>query len=119
MLFFDTYAIFEIINSNPEYQRFSGETIITSVLNIGELYYGLLKQGNRAKADAWVERLQADLIEIDPETMKRAMTFKYVNRKKKLSMVDCVGYVLAHKLGVRFLTGDKEFKDLAGVEFVK
>ena len=34
-------------------------------------------------------------------------------------MTDCVGYVVAKRVGVKFLTGDREFKDMPNVEFVK
>lgn len=118
MKFFDSYALFEIMNGNPAYERLKDEIIITSALNIGELYYGILKTGDKSGED-WLAQLKPDLIEIDIETMKNAMKFRYANRQKKLSMVDCVGYSLAQKLRMPFLTGDKEFEGLPNVEFVK
>ncbi len=36
-----------------------------------------------------------------------------------MSYADAVGYYLAQKNKLKFLTGDKEFEELAGVEFVK
>ena len=39
--------------------------------------------------------------------------------KRNVSMTDCVGYILAKQLGIKFLTGDKEFEHLDNVEFVK
>jgi len=33
--------------------------------------------------------------------------------------VDCIGYIIAKKSGVQFLTGDEHFKDFENVEFVK
>ena len=39
--------------------------------------------------------------------------------EKKLSLIDCLGYVIAKSLGMRFLTGDREFEGMANVEFVK
>lgn len=119
MFFFDTYAICEIIEGNPAYRRFADEPMMTSILNGGELYHSFLKDSQPAKAEAWFELLRPHLVEIDPDAMKRAMRFKYAHKKKKLSMVDCVGYMLAKKLNARFLTGDEAFRDIAGVEFVK
>jgi len=119
MFFFDTYAIFEIIDGNPAYNRFGDETIKTSVSNLGELYYGLLLRGKKPKADAWFAFLQPDLVEIDPETMRHAMTFRHAHKKENLSMTDCVGYMLARKLNALFLTGDQGFKNMPHVEFVK
>ncbi len=34
-------------------------------------------------------------------------------------MTDCIGYIFAKQLGIKFLTGDKEFENLDNVEFVK
>ena len=34
-------------------------------------------------------------------------------------MVDCIGYMTAKRLGVKFLTGDREFEGMDNVEFVK
>ena len=39
-------------------------------------------------------------------------------KKFDLSYADCLGYVISKKLNIRFLTGDKQFKDLPNVEFV-
>ena len=36
-----------------------------------------------------------------------------------LSYVDCIGYMISRQLGIKFLTGDEQFKDFEGVEFVK
>ena len=34
-------------------------------------------------------------------------------------MTDCIGYIMAKKLNIKFLTGDKEFENFLNVEFVK
>ena len=44
MYFFDTYAIFEIINGNRAYEKYKEYPIVVSVLNIAELYAGLLRE---------------------------------------------------------------------------
>jgi len=36
-----------------------------------------------------------------------------------MSMADCISYIQSKEVGVKFLTGDKEFEDLDNVEFVK
>ena len=119
MYFFDTYAFFEIINANPRYQQFTKETITTSVLNLGELYYHLIRNGNKTRADEWFFRLHASLIEFDTGVMCHAMAFRYLHKSKNLSVPDCVGYLIAQKHGLKFLTGDKEFQNMPNVEFVK
>jgi len=38
---------------------------------------------------------------------------------KKLSTIDCVGYSVACRLDIPFLTGDREFEDIDHVEFIR
>ena len=40
-------------------------------------------------------------------------------RKPALSYADVIGYVAAHHLGARFLTGDEAFRRLENVEFCR
>ena len=40
-------------------------------------------------------------------------------RGKNLSLIDCLGYVIARRLNIPFLTGDREFEDMDNVEYVK
>ena len=47
------------------------------------------------------------------------MSLNYSIIKKKLSTPDSFGYITAQKYGLKFLTGDKQFKGMNGVEFVK
>ena len=47
------------------------------------------------------------------------MEFRVKNIKKDISITDYVGYFMAKNLGVKFLTGDKEFENFENVEFVK
>jgi predicted nucleic acid-binding protein len=42
-----------------------------------------------------------------------------VKQGKKFSLIDCVGYSVAESLALPFLTGDREFESMIGVEFVK
>ena len=46
------------------------------------------------------------------------MQFRLSWKDRGVSITDCVGYIMAKKLGIKFLTGDKEFEKLDGVEFV-
>ena len=47
------------------------------------------------------------------------MRQKYSKEGRKFSLIDCVGYSVAESLTIPFLTGDREFEDLPGVEYVK
>lgn len=117
IFFFDTYAFFEIIKGNPNYGKYKDATAMTSVFNLAELNYGLKKWAGAKIADSYIEKYAPYLIEVDIDDIKDAMSLKIKNRK--LSIPDVIGYVLAKKFKIRFLTGDKEFEGMPGVEFVK
>ena len=117
--FFDTYAIIEIIEENKSYGEYKEEEIITSILNVGELYYALQKASDEKTADDWYEKLKHSAIIIDVEIIKNAMKFRIQNKEKKFSFIDCVGYTLAKERNLRFLTGDEGFRSMDNVEFVK
>ena len=51
--------------------------------------------------------------------MADAAIFKLSFPKKKYSWADSVGFVAASKSGLKFLTGDSEFKGMQNVEFVQ
>ena len=118
--FFDPYAFYEIIKGNTDYKKYSsGIAIVTTKLNLMELYYGLLLKFNKNTADKYYDELLKYSVDIDDETIKQAMIFRVLHKLKNLSYVDCVGYIMAKQRNIKFLTGDKEFKNLGNVEFIK
>lgn len=119
MIFFDSYAIIEIINLNERYLKFKDFQIITNDLNLAEVYYYLLKNYNKKTADYWISVLDIKLIEISKEISLKAAEFRFIHNRKKISFADSIGYITALKSGMKFLTGDKEFENFENVEFVK
>ncbi|HIH17213.1 MAG TPA: type II toxin-antitoxin system VapC family toxin [Nanoarchaeota archaeon] len=117
--FFDTYAIIEIIKENQNYSRFKEYPIITSVLNLGELYYALTKDFGKDLAEEWLNKLKPMALDIPLSEVIEGMKFKYKNKKVNFSFVDCVSYAVSKSNNLIFLTGDKEFEGLPNVEFVK
>ncbi len=118
--YFDSYAIYEIIIANPAYKRYTtGVSVITTKLNLMELYYGLLLTHNKEIAEKYYDIFAEYAVEIDDAVIKQAMEFRFANKHKNLSYVDCIGYTIARRRNTKFLTGDKEFKDMIGVEYVK
>ena len=59
------------------------------------------------------------VVRTDLRLIAKAMKFRNKWKKRKVSAVDCIGYFMAKDLGVKFLTGDKEFKGMKNVEFVR
>src|SRR3989338_97708 len=107
-LFFDSYAFFEIIKGNKNYEAYLNKVaIITTRLNLMELYYGLIIKEGREKAEKYYDYLVKFVVDFDDEIIKEAMLFRAENKPKKLSYVDCIGYMIALKNNVMFLTGDE------------
>jgi predicted nucleic acid-binding protein len=117
--FFDSYAIIEVINHNPAYQSFQTEKIVTNALNLGEVYFYFLKLHGQQTADYWMQTLKFELLDISLEAALAASRFRFEHRKRSFSYPDCIGYVTALNQNRKFLTGDREFKGLPNVEFVK
>ena len=118
--FFDTYAFYEIIVGNPHYKLYSRNTkIITTQLNLMELYYHLLLIFSKKDALYFFNRYKDYVVAIDNSIVIKAMDFRKDNKKRKLSYADCIGYTLAKSMNVRFLTGDQQFKDINNVEYIK
>jgi predicted nucleic acid-binding protein len=115
--FFDTYALFEILNNNPKYQKYLNVDFVISTLNLYEFYYNLIKDGHsEEEARLQLDSLMSKEIAIIEEDIINSSRLKLKN--KELSVPDCFGYVIAKRLKIKFLTGDKEFKNMDNVEFV-
>ena len=117
--FFDSYAIIEVINRNPRYEQFAHEKIITTVLNLGEVYFYFLKMHNKATADYWMRMLRCEVLEIPLDVALEAAAVRFEHRTRAFSYPDCIGYTTALRRGLQFLTGDRAFKDMPNVAFAK
>jgi len=117
--FLDTYALIEIVKGNQNYKRFLDEDLYTTVLNLYELYYNLLKDFDKENAREMFYKFYSYIIQIKDNWIFLASEFKLKNKKSNISYTDALGYVIAKENEMKFLTGDKEFKALDDVEFVK
>jgi len=122
-LFADTYALIELLKGNPNYENYSQADLIATEFNILELTYALFRDFGRDEA-AKVVKLIRDKIKIlpteDPDYLD-ASEFRKSAKKtgKKLSLIDALGYSCSKKLGIKFLTGDREFIEMENVEYIK
>ncbi len=116
---FDTYAILEIISGNKNYSPYLDSEIIINDFIFAELCYNLIKEKGLEKSSLLIEKYSKFIMEISPGIIKNAMLFRFENRKKDVSMADCISYMHSKHLNIKFLTGDKEFTDMPNVEFVK
>lgn len=117
--FFDTYAIIELIKGNPLYEKYKHVEKITTMLNLLELYYSLLKDFNENIADYYFNNFLNFVVPYTEMSIKNAAKFKLKTKGRKFSYIDCLGYIISIESSVKFLTGDEDFKGMKNVEFVK
>jgi uncharacterized protein len=118
--FFDSYALIEIYEKNINYEKYSKYNVVTSYLQVYEVYYSLIKNGyNSEEIKDFFSFLKNLCVDLNFEWIPKSVKFRREYKKRDLSYADCLGYIISKELGIKFLTGDKEFKDLPNVEFVK
>ena len=71
------------------------------------------------KAKEYITKYGKFINFVNPEWIEKAMEFRVKWKDRGVSITDCVSYIMAKELGVKFLTGDKEFEGVENVEFVK
>ncbi|MEA1944287.1 MAG: PIN domain-containing protein [Euryarchaeota archaeon] len=121
-LFADTYALVEILKGNPNYEKYSERLLITTEFNIFELAYALYRDFGDDAIDTL--RLVRDDIAMeyvgDDDYIEASKIRLLTNKEgKNLSLIDCLGYSCAKRLGIKFFTGDQEFEYMENVEYVK
>lgn len=120
MYFFDTYALYQIAKGAETYTPFQAHVQVhTTLMNLYELHYTLSKDGQQRLAELFFERLLPCCLDITPEDVKTASLFRLQYIKKKFSYVDALGYVIAQRHGLSFLTGDSAFENVASVNFIR
>ena len=118
--YFDTYALVEIAKSNQNYTDYrEGIKILTNKFNLMELAYFLFRISKEDKIELVFKDYLKYNIEPSTNALIGAAKLKFLQRKKKLSYIDCLGYMIAKENKVKFLTGDEKFKQMPNVEFVK
>ena len=115
--FFDSYALFEITYGNQKYLPYAQEGGVTTIFNISELNYGLKKTKSLQEANVLTDIFKPNVIKVTWQDIKKAMDLKI--KRKEMSIPDVIGYTVAKRLDIPFLTGDEDFKNLDNVEFVK
>jgi len=116
---FDTYALMEIIQSNSLYMAYvENSNMIINDFIFAEFCYNLFRE-NTKNAEDHINEIIPAIIHVESEIIEEAMKFRVEHKKQNLSMTDCISYIMSKKLGIKFLTGDKEFQSLENVEFVK
>ena len=120
--FADSYAIIEILKGNENYREYQSSHLVTTEFNICEVAFAVCRDyPTKARR---VMTLVRTMVNLEP-TIDEDYCYGAGMRKatsavgKKLSTIDCVGYSVAYRLDIPFLTGDREFENIKHVEFVR
>jgi len=119
----DTYALIEILKGNPNYKGYSIEKLFTMEFNLLELSYALVRDFGPEDAEKILEIVRSSINVVSPDlhhyVLASEMRISERKNGRKFSLIDCLGYVVAKSMGMKFLTGDREFEGMENVEFVK
>ena len=118
--YLDSYAIIALLNGSENYAEIDLSRGITTQLNLMEVQYYLHRKGiSDEEIKDTLNYMLPMCISYSPIDCFESVRFRYDNKKKRLSYVDSLGYTLAKKRGIKFVTGDKEFKGMKNVSFIK
>src|SRR3989344_602980 len=99
---YDTYALIEILNKNPNYLKYVNEEIIINDFIFAEFCYQLIKD-NEKEIEEILKEVEPAIVKLNPVIIKKAMKFRHQNKKQKLSMTDCISYFQSKELEIKFL----------------
>lgn len=118
--FYDSYAFIEYLKDNPDLVKyFEEESGILTEMNVLEIGYYALCEEQEQKMPMVISYLMQFIVHPTEEEINEAVLFRKKNCKKGVSYVDSLGYTMAKKRRLKFLTGDEAFKGMPNVEFVK
>ncbi|MEK6950675.1 MAG: PIN domain-containing protein [Nanoarchaeota archaeon] len=114
----DTYALVEIADGNPAFSTLLAEDVIITDLTLAEFYGDLYRKFGAPTANYWHRKLAPLCRPVGRDLLIKAVTYRIDHKKQGLSFFDCVGYLFAIENNILFVTGDKEFRGRANVEFI-
>lgn len=120
--FYDSYAILAFTSGRPAYREyFEEEDGVLTKLNLLEVFYRSLEQYDFKAASDILESFSKYLIDFESDDIAGSMKLKLELKRKghNLSYADALGYFLSRKMDIKFLTGDRTFKGLSGVEYMQ
>jgi len=91
---------------------------VTTWLQVMEVFYALLRDGkSESEARDLIAALEPHVIDFSFDDVLDAMEVRIqmVRKRRNLSYVDAIGYCVARKRRLQFLTRDPGFRGLPGV----
>ena len=109
----------EITAENPKYLGMLDSDFVIAAPTLAEFYLVIYKKFNEKTADYWLGELAGHARTASVDVWIKAVKFRHEHKAENLSIFDCVGYIYSVENGFVFVTGDIQFKNKKGVEFVK
>jgi len=112
LVFFEREPGFEEVKSLFARALEEGNDLLMTSVNFGEVYYIVLRECGKEKAEAIekiTQTLPIEIVDVDVQLAKEAAKLKAA---KKISYADCFAAALAKLHKGEVVTGDKEFKAL-------
>jgi ribonuclease VapC len=87
-----------------------------SAINVGEVYYFLIKRGHSAIAERWRQRSRTLPMRVDVPKDEHIWAAASLKAKFPISYADAFAAELGQRHGCAVMTGDPEFRSVAGLE---
>ncbi len=110
--FLDTFALVEMALGNKAYLAYL-QGGVTNHACLLEFHVNACRLQGEAEADSKLRRLQSKAIFAEAPDILEASRIK--RTIKGASYIDALGYAMAQRRRIPFVTGDKAFKGLPGV----
>lgn len=104
---------------NKNFDKFLDDDAVTLFGNLAELYFITLRDSGKEVAEHFFNIFMGIAEEMPVELIPEAMAFRKENAKIHFSYFDSFGYAYALKNKMKFVTGDRAFKGMKGVEIVR
>ncbi len=119
---FDTYALIKWLLEEPGYEvvekYLTDQSVYMSIINFGETYYRLVKNGFKDIAhNLWVNKDVFPIKYVEPN-WSRVKIAAELKAKYPISYADAFCLALALEINAPVLTGDPEFKKVEEVKLI-
>ena len=100
---------------------FRRKDVVTTALNVLEVYATLLRRIEREEARSRAIPFLKLVADVPPEVALRAAEFRTEMRRlhRDCSYIDAWGYAAAEQARIPFLTGDPAFRGIENVQYVR
>ncbi len=115
----DTYALMEMLENKPGYAHITKEEFVIPDSTLAEFYSLMCKKPNEKTARYWLERFRPYSRPVSLDIWIAAVRYRAARRPANLSLFDCIGYAFSQVNKCKFVTGDREFYGVEGVEYIK